>query len=65
MMSAILLFLMVLLLATFNAAASSTSGSVVNCAACSYVEMQTQSWECDVKCHVIKGENSKSTIYFF
>ena len=34
-MDAILPFLMALLVTTFNAAASSTSGSVVNCAACS------------------------------
>ena len=63
-MDAILPFLMALLVTTFNAAASSTSGSVVNCAACSYVEMQMQSWECDIKCHIMRGENGKSTMDF-
>ena len=46
-----------------DATTSGSKGSVINCAACSYVEMQMESWECQVNFHVIRRENGKSTIY--
>ena len=36
-----------------------SSSSVVNCAACRSVQMQVDSWQCKVNCHVISGQNGK------
>ena len=52
-------FVFVVLFATSEA--GNHGNNLVTCATCQALQLQLDSWKCDVNCQVVKGNNGKKT----